>query len=75
LARRLSSAARLPRRSPWMARIVTPAPGIRRCRPLRDRRAGPDPVQVVDLPAQPLNVTSFVSVTPAVRPGAAWYCQ
>jgi hypothetical protein len=27
------------------------------------------------LPAQPLNVTSFVSVTPAVRPGAAWYRQ
>lgn len=25
--------------------------------------------------AQPLNVTSFVSVTPAVRPGADWYCQ
>ena len=32
-------------------------------------------VQVVHLPGQPLNITSFVSVTPAVRPGAAWYCQ
>jgi hypothetical protein len=26
-------------------------------------------------PAQPLKVTSLVSVTPAVRPGAVWYCQ
>jgi hypothetical protein len=41
---------------------------------------GADHVAVLSLglpvdPAQPLNVTSFVSATPAVRPGAVWYCQ
>lgn len=48
---------------------------VRDARPTRDEEASCSVPVTPPRMTQPVNVTSLVSMTPAVRPGATWCCQ
>ena len=62
---------------PWITPIMytMSSSGYPNARESRPPPRGRPAAAVLDLPAQSVNVTSLVSETPAVRPGALWFCQ